>query len=264
MPIPFPGMDPWLERPGLWPDVHENLIIRLQDQLAPLLRPRYYLAVQQRTVVAVVPPDPHPTIFPDLAVVERDKSFVDREYSEAPVIEPVIVGIPFQETITEDYLEVVEVATHRVVTIVEILSPSNKRPGEDREAYISKREKIFRAQINLVEIDLLRDWPPMPFTFLQTNGHSRHYRILVKRGKNFRHAFLYSFSVRDPIPIFSLPLQPGDTEPPVRLGEVLKEAYNKCSFDFRVDYNQPPEPPLSEADAQWAKEILRAQGAMIS
>jgi hypothetical protein len=250
-------MDPWLERPGLWPDLHENLIIRLQDQLAPLLRPRYYLAVQQRTVVAVVPPDPHP-IFPDLAVMERDKAFLDREYSAVPVVEPAIVEIPWQETITEDYLEVVEVTTHRVVTVVEILSPSNKRPGEDREAYISKREKIFRAQINLVEIDLLRDWPPMPFTFLETNGHSSHYRILVKRGKSLRHAFLYSFSVRDPIPVFPLPLQPGDAEPPVRLGEVLKAAYDKCSYDYRLDYTQPPEPPLSEADMLWAKEILRA------
>jgi AraC-like DNA-binding protein len=230
MPIPFPGMDPWLERPGLWPDVHENLIIRLQDQLAPLLRPRYYLAVQQRTVVAVAPLDPNP-IFPDLAVVERDKSLLDREYSEASGVEPVVVGIPFQETITEDYLEVVEVATHRVVTIVEILSPSNKRAGEDREAYISKREKIFRAQINLVEIDLLRDWPPMPFTFLQANGHSSHYRILVKRGKNLRHAFLYSFSVRDPIPIFSLPCI---TEPEMakRLGISQRWLQKTCRQAF--------------------------------
>jgi hypothetical protein len=253
-------MDPWLERPALWPDLHENLIIRLQDKLAPLLRPRYYLAVQQRTVVAVAPPAPQP-IFPDLAVVERGKFSLDREYSVASLVEPVIVEIPWHETITEDYLEVVEAATHRVVTVVEILYPSNKRPGEDREAYISKREKIFRTQINLVEIDLLRDWPPMPFAFLQTNGHSNHYRILIKRGKSLRHAFLYAFSVRDPIPIFPLPLQPGDTEPPVRLGEVLKEAYDRCSYDYRIDYNQSPEPILSEADAKWAAEILRVAKA---
>jgi hypothetical protein len=228
----------------------------LQDRLAPLLRPRYYVAVQQRTVVAVVPPEPHP-IFPDLAVVERDKSAVGREYSAA-LVEPIIVEIPVQETITEDYLEVVEIATHRVVTIVEILSPSNKRPGEDRQVYLTKREKIFRTQINFVEIDLLRDWPPMPFAFLQTNGHSSHYRILVKRGLSVRHAFLYPFSVRDPIPVFALPLQAGDSEPPIRLGEVLQETYDKCSYDFRIDYSQPPEPLLSEADMIWAKEILRA------
>jgi len=257
MPSPFPGMDPWLERPGLWPDLHENLIIRLQDQLAPLLRPRYYIAVQQRTVVAVAPPDPHP-IFPDLTVVERGKFFLDREDPVAALVEPIIVEIPVQETITEDYLEVIEAATQRVITIVEILSPSNKRSGDDRQAYITKREKVFRTPMSLVEIDLLRDWPPMPFAFLPTNGHPSHYRILVKRGLSARHALLYPFSVRDPIPIFSLPLQPGDTEPPVRLGEVLKDTYDKCSYDFRIDYKQPPEPLLSEVDMLWAKEVLRA------
>ncbi|MDZ7360275.1 MAG: DUF4058 family protein [candidate division KSB1 bacterium] len=254
MPNPFPGMDPWLERPSLWPDVHDNLIIRLQSALAPLLRPRYYVAVQQRTVIAVVPPDPHP-IFPDLALVERDKSSPGREYSAAPG-EPIIVEVPAPETITEDYLEVVEMANDEVVTVIEILSPSNKRTGEDRQAYISKRKKIFRAQINLVEIDLLRDWPPMPFTFLQTNGHLSHYRILIKRGESARHALLYPFGVRDSIPIFRLPLQPGDNEPPVCLGEVLKKTYDECGYDLRIDYSRPPEPPLSDADAQWAAEIL--------
>jgi len=257
MSSPFPGMDPWLERPGFWPDVHDSLIMSLRRALAPLLRPKYYLAVQQRTVIAVVPPEPHP-IFPDLAIVEREKSSLARDVPVATLVEPIIVEIPVPETITEDYLEVVEVAGERVVTVIEILSPSNKRPGEDRQAYITKREKIFRTPMNFVEIDLLRGWSPMPFTFLQTNGHLSHYRILVKRNVSVRHAFLYPFSVRDPIPVFPLPLQPGDIEPSVRLGEVLKEIYDEYGYDLRIDYHRPPEPTLSEDDAHWAKEVLRA------
>jgi len=257
MPSPFPGMDPWLERPGFWPDVHDSLIMSLRKALAPLLRPKYYLAVQQRTVIAVVPPDSH-AIFPDLAVLEQHKSSPAQKTPFAAFVEPIIVEIPVQETITEDYLEVVEVAGRQVVTIIEILSPSNKRSGDDRQAYISKREKIFRTPMNFVEIDLLRGWPPMPFSFSPTNGHLSHYRILVKRHASVRHAFLYPFSVRDPIPVFPLPLQPGDVEPPVCLSAGLKEIYDEYGYDLHIDYNRPPEPSLSENDAQWAAEILRA------
>ena len=50
MPSPFPGMDPYLERASLWPNVHNSLIIALRDDLASRLRPRYYVAVEERTV----------------------------------------------------------------------------------------------------------------------------------------------------------------------------------------------------------------------
>jgi hypothetical protein len=257
MPKPFPGMNPWLERPGLWPDVHTSLIVALRRKLAPLVHPRYYIALEQRIVMAVVPAEPTP-VYTDVAVIERSEPFQAKEPPEMAVAEPVIVEVPEQETITEDYLEVVEIATHRVITVIEILSLSNKRPGEDRQAYLSKREKIFRTQTNLVEIDLLRHWAPMPFAFLQTDGGASHYRILVKRGDQTRRAHLYPFNVRDPVPIFSLPLQVGDVEPPVYLGAVLREVYDESGYALRIDYGQPPVPPLSEEDAKWAADILRA------
>jgi len=257
MPSPFPGMDPWLERPGLWPEVHSNLVISLQRVLVPLVRPRYYVAVQQRNVIAVAPPERN-VIIPDLAVGLRDESFPMIGSSLAALAEPIAVEVPVPEMIPEDYLEIVDAANERVITVIEILSPSNKQPGEDRKRYESKRNRIFRIDTNFVEIDLLRDGEPMPFTFLQSNGHLSHYRILVKRGDYGRRALLYPFSVRHSIPVFPLPLQPGDAEPPVRLGEVLKEVYDQCGYDYRIDYSRPLEPPLSEADVQWAKEVLRA------
>jgi hypothetical protein len=124
--------------------------------------------------------------------------------------------------------------------------------------------RIFRTGKNLVEIDLRRDGEPMPFRFLQANGYISQYRILVKRGEHWKRAYLYPFSVRDPIPVFPLPLQPGDAEPSVRLGEVLKKIYDQSEYDLRIDYRQPPEPPLSEADMSWAREVLQARGAVIS
>jgi hypothetical protein len=258
-------MNPWLERPGLWPDVHDNLVLGLQRTLAPRIRPRYYVAVKQRAVIAVAPPEPEP-VYPDVSVIERSTPFhgaglAAASEEESILVKPIIVEVPVRETITEDYLEVVEAATHRVITVIEILSPSNKQPGRDRRAYECKRERIFRSPTHLVEIDLPRAGEPMPVTLLQTNGYSSQYRILVKRGEYMRRAYLYPFSVRDPIPVFQLPLQPGDSEPSIHLGILLKEIYDDLGYDLRVDYTKPPAPPLSEVDARWAAEILQeAQG----
>ena len=48
---PFPGMDPWLENVNLWPNVHNSLIAAIRDDLAPLLRPRYFVDLESRTTV---------------------------------------------------------------------------------------------------------------------------------------------------------------------------------------------------------------------
>jgi hypothetical protein len=213
--------------------------------------------MRQRTVMAVAPPEPN-VFIPDLTVGIEEESLQMAESSVVALAEPIAVEVPVQEMIPEDYLEIVDAANQRVITVIEILSPSNQYSGADRKHYESKRNRIFRSGINLVEIDLLRGGEPMPFTVrTQANGHLSHYRILVKRGDYGRRAWLYPFSVRHSIPVFPLPLQPNDAEPSVRLGEVLKEVYDRCGYDYRIDYSQSPEPPLSEADMTWAREVLR-------
>lgn len=258
MSSPFPGMDPWLERRGLWPDVHDSLIMTLRRVLVPLVSPKYYIAARQRTVFAVESTDLD-FIVPDVSVVQRAAGGAGIQSESTILAEPMLVEVPVREKIAEDYLEVVEASTHEVITVIEILSWSNKTPGRDRHAYERKRERIFQTSTHLVEIDLLRAGEPMPFTFLQTNGHFNHYRILVKRGDHGRRAYLYPFNVREAMPIFTLPLQAGDHEPPVRLGEALKQTYDEYRYDLRLNYNAPPEPPLSDADAQWAAEILQTK-----
>jgi len=258
MALPFLGMDPWLERPGLWPDVHDSLILALRRTLAPLLRPRYYIAVRQRSVLAVSAEE-SVAIYPDVAIVDSGQAPVQSESTSSVAAEPIVVSVPVRESLQEDYLEIVEAQTHQVISVIEILSPNNKQPGEDRRSYESKRERIFRTLTNLVEIDLLRGWAPMPFTFVQNNGKMSHYRILVKRGDHPRRAFLYPFNLKDAIPSFQLPLQRGDQEPLVHLGELLGEIYDEGGYDLRIDYSQPPVPPLGDEEAAWASEILRGR-----
>lgn len=254
MPSPFPGMDPWLEHPGLWPDVHYGLIGALRRTLGPILRPRYYVAVGIHAYIITPPIAPSRIRYPDVMVVEAPYGDPVTTSPMASVAEPVIVNVPVPEEYEEGYLEIREVASGEVITVIEVLSPANKQPGPGRQDYEGKRLDIFRSQTHLVEIDLLRAWEPMPFW---GDGGSSHYRILVRRGEQRDRAFLYAFNVRDPIPRFPLPLQKGDVEPVIDLKPLLDELYDEASYDLRVDYTQPPVPPLAEADAQWAADILR-------
>jgi hypothetical protein len=47
MPSPFPGMDPYLEHPSAWPNVHHRLITAIADDLAPQLLPKYQVLVEE-------------------------------------------------------------------------------------------------------------------------------------------------------------------------------------------------------------------------
>ena len=52
MQSPFPGMDPYLEDPSLWPDVHHGLISEMQAVLNRQLRPQYHVRVEERVYIS--------------------------------------------------------------------------------------------------------------------------------------------------------------------------------------------------------------------
>jgi hypothetical protein len=82
------------------------------------------------------------------------------------------------------------------------------------------------------------------------------YRIVISRSQQRPQAQVYLFSVRQPIPDFPIPLRSGEEEPILLLNQLLHDLYDKSSYDLIVDYRQPPVPPLSSEDAQWAAELL--------
>lgn len=255
MPTPFPGMDPYLEQAGLWPDVHNRLIAALADFLAPALRPRYFVAIEERTYT-VAPDDLVFAGRADVAVVERGQP-ADLAEDTADAEGAVLVEVPLLDEVRETFLEVRSAAGERIVTVLELLSPANKRPGGGREQYIEKRLRIFGTRTHLVEIDLLRAGEPLP---LSGWGGLSDYSILVSRGERRPRARLLPFSVRQPIPRFRLPLLRGDEEPLVDLGAILHALYDRAGYDLRLSYRTPPDPPLPDADAAWADELLRAAG----
>jgi Protein of unknown function (DUF4058) len=255
MPSPFPGMDPYVEHSTLWPGVHNGLIAALQLSLAPQLRPRYYVALEERLYIT----EPDQRVFvgrPDLAVVGQSAA----ETAPKPSLSAssvLTVQVPLPDEVRETYLEVRETGTDYVVTVLEILSPTNKRPGRGRRIYEDKRMEVLASRTHLVEVDLIRAGEPMPIT---GNGRGCDYRILVSRGDCRPNASLYAFGVRQPIPPFSLPLKPNDQEPTVDMGRILHDLYDRASYDLRLDYTGDPDPPLPSVDAAWADQLLRQKG----
>jgi Protein of unknown function (DUF4058) len=177
VPSPFPGMDPYLEHPTLWPGMHNGLIAALQLFLAPQLRPRYYVAMEERLYIT----EPDQRVFvwrPDLAVVGHPEA--ETVLQPAPSASSVLtVQVPLPDEVRETYLEVRETGTDDVVTVLEILSPTNKRLGRGRRLYEDKRMEMLASRTHLMEIDLVRAGEPMP---IMDHASASEYRILVSRG----------------------------------------------------------------------------------
>jgi len=253
MPSPFPGMNPYLELPALWHEFHNRLIVALSDALTPYLQPRYYMAVETRTYMD----DNNPELLvgiPDAIELTASKTLVAYPTTIATQTRPKQIRLPMPVEVKERYLEVREVGTHQVITIIEVLSPKNKRKGEGRTAYEKKRQRVLGCASHLVEIDLLRENMPMPMIGVEETSD---YRIVVSRSTNRPMADLYEFQLREPIPSFSLPLKPDDPELAVDLQAVVLGVYDRGSYHVRIDYYQPvPPPKLSEADQQWVDALL--------
>ncbi|MBM4424413.1 MAG: DUF4058 family protein [Chloroflexi bacterium] len=251
MRSPFPGMDPYLEHPSLWPDVHNRLIAAIADSLSPAVAPNYYVALERRAYL-LMPNDLEVLVGrPDLAVMQRHppERLSPLPLAEAGVVE---VEVLIHDEVGDNYLEVRDAVTKQIVTVLELLSPANKLFGQGRKDYEVKREHILQSQTNFVEIDLLRAGPPMA-----TNpAVPGDYRILVSRGAQRPRGHLYHFNLRQPIPSFTLPLLPGDTEPSVDVNTILHALYERARFDLIIDYTQPPVPPLRDADAEWARALI--------
>jgi hypothetical protein len=193
---------------------------------------------------------------PDFAVVGQSEAGTTPQPSpSAPSV--LTVQVPLPDELRETYLEVRETGTDYVVTVLELVSSTNKRAGRGRRIYEDKRMEVLARRTHLVEIDLIRAGEPMPIV---GNGGVSDYRILMSRGDCGPSATLYAFGVRQPIPPFSLPLKPAEQEPTVDLGRILHDLYDRAGYDLRLDYTGAPHPPLPPAEAAWADQLLRQKG----
>lgn len=263
MSTPFPGMDPYLERSGLWEDVYTRLTVAMADELGAQVRPHYRVGVEHRTYLAVMRPDEYEFAGkPDVLVVSSPGRLPEAGPSTTPVgVVPRVAELPMPLEVVERYLEVRDTVTGEVITVIEVLSPTNKLTQDGRKQYERKRLKVLGSTTHLIEIDLLRAGQPFPF-WVQGNDVQSDYRIVISRAQHRPRADVYLFTIRDPIPDIPVPLQPGEAEPRLPLNRLLHALYDRAGYDLTLNYQQPPPPPsLAEQDVQWMKQLLQSNSS---
>ncbi|MGQ9879813.1 MAG: DUF4058 family protein [Armatimonadota bacterium] len=163
MSNPFPGMNPYLEK--YWRDVHARLIVYACDALQERLPPGLIARIEERVYVDIPREGISRVIYPDIRIKEIFQLFTAgggtatataTALEEAVATATRIIVELEEEPITETYIEVVDLAGGQVVTVIEVLSISNKVPGAGQDAYLRKQKGLLEARVNLVEIDLLR------------------------------------------------------------------------------------------------------------
>lgn len=266
MPSPFPGMDPFLERGGIWEEFHTRFIVAIADELGPLVRPGYRVSVEQRTYLTV-DDLPEPVGKPDVLITalpgpRPEMSPVAAASRSTAGILPVVAELPWPDEVVERYLEVRDVATNDVVTVIELLSLSNKLAGEGRRQYERKRLGVLASQTHLVEIDLLRGGSPLPMR-IPSGGVPSDYRIVVSRAWERPRAEVYLFGIRDVIPAIAVPLRHGESEPQLGLNDILRDVYARAGFDLVVDYGAALRPALGVEDRSWVEQMIADQASAV-
>jgi hypothetical protein len=228
----------------------------LRDDLAPRLRPRYFVGVEEQAVLAIQDDDASATR-PDVTVATTPPEAGQIRDTATAYIVPAPITVLLPDTVRLVYLEVRTANGDRLVTAIELLSPFNKRPGTGRQAYERKRQRLLADGANFVEIDLLRGGLPMP---IAAPIPRTDYRMLVSPASERPRATLYAFDVTQPVPPVPVPLLPGDEPPLVDLGALRHGLYDRAGYDLRIDYRSEPEPPLRADVRAWLDALLHEQG----
>ncbi|MEE8525259.1 MAG: DUF4058 family protein [Thermoanaerobaculia bacterium] len=252
MPSPYPGMDPYLEG-SLWTTFHHSLAAEIVRELAPRLRPRYLVFPEERFVMNITDAVSVTTVdaYPDAGVAESEIREPETPYGTTATV-PLRLATVVPEPIPHVSVEIRDVAERRLVTAIEILSPTNKR-GEGRAEYVSRRQRLLRSTAHLLEIDLLRKGRRVP---MQDPLPDEPYFVLLSRAESRPVTEVWPIPFDGPLPAIPVPLLPGDPDADLDLQRIFTQVYDLLGYDLAFDYSRPPEVPLSESQAAWVAENL--------
>jgi hypothetical protein len=252
-------MDPYLEQPTMWPDVHNSLIVAMRDAIQAQLSASYIAVITPYVTLESIEITPTRQAFvPDIGVLQDDTSTsspVSMAIAEPPLTVPAPMTIPTRYA----RIEIRSVTHDTLITSIELLSPANKRPGTDgADSYETKRQEIFQSGVHLLEIDLLRGGvrprlaQPLP---------TMSYFVFLSRAYRRPLVDVWPIALRDAIPVVPVPLTYPDPDVPLDLNRILHQVYRNARYERRIDYRtDPPPPALSPDDAVWLDEHLKAAG----
>ena len=260
MKSPFPGMDPYLESPAHWSDFHGHFVPELAEAINQRLPENYVARLGEHVsvVASVASPPESQTFYPDVTVTRAPSGAAGQPGGAAVLSMPAPVtleNVVFTDERTESYVRIVRLPDQELVTVLELLSPTNKY-GDGRGEYMQKRREFLRQPVNVVELDLLRAGVRMEFARPLPPGH---YYAFVSRASRPRLTDVHAWAVRDPMPAVPVPLLPPDGDLAVDLAPAFAEAYARGRYWRLIDYTNPPPPPLfGGPDAEWVAETARA------
>jgi hypothetical protein len=252
-------MDPYLENPAIWPNFHHRLISELESELNRLLRPRYSANVEDRVYLSDEKDPGHEFVVPDVHILHQRVGVPIKHQpivGSLATIQPVEVTTVLEDEIHESYIEILDRQDRRVVTVIEVLSPTNKLANSyGRDSYLGKRREVLSSKTHLLEIDLLRSGIRIPIreslpTFDYLVHLSRADQVSRLRGK------VWPIPLSAVLPVIPLPLKSGDDDLALNLQSLLNSAYDNGGFDMKLDYTREAIPPLAADQAEWAKQII--------
>lgn len=250
MPSPFPGMNPYLERDDVWPDFHHRLISRIADALADQVDPRYLVKIEEQLYVQESPGLPH-RVGPRADVGVKRGGEVAASGSSLSVLEaPTRIHLPWPIIEEQAFLEIRDRSSRELVTVLELLSPTNK--GRHRDQYLFKRDRVLVTTAHLVEFDLLRGGEPTP----SPDRPDCDYSVLVSRAERRPEADYWPIGLRDRLPMVPIPLREPDRDATLDLQALLHDVYDAGRY-ARYAYEAVPTPALRPEDAAWAEQVVR-------
>jgi hypothetical protein len=252
MPSPFPGIDPFIESQR-WPDFHADLIPVIRAQLIPQVRPEYVVNIERSDFLAS-DDEVAEHFVPDVWFSEVGPPANGSEHSSATVtLEPRILTVPEPYEVSQKFLTIRTRDDRRVVTVIELLSPTNKDNKGGQTQYLAKRANYLRALTNIVEIDLLRGGRRLP---TKEPLPELDYHAFIMRHGDRSHAAVYSWSLRDKLPVIPIPLDPDVPDVVVDLQKAFEETYERGGYDYTLDYRRNVVPELNPEDHQWVSQRL--------
>jgi hypothetical protein len=253
MPSPFPGVNPYLEQTAQSQDFHTEFLTTIRRALTPQVGPNYIVQLEEHVYIHDMVEETRTRLGRGDVTFARSRFNIQGGVATGVLDAPEEVELPEQDEERIRFLEIRDRRGRELITVIELLSPSNKRSGEDRELYLAKRREILRSPAHLVEIDLLRGWVPLPVR----NRPACDYSIMVSRAERRPKAGYWAIKLRDRLPVIPVPLRVEDGDVRIDLQAALNSAYDAAVYE-RYIYEGSPEPVLSPEDAGWAAQFRPA------
>lgn len=250
---PFPGVDPYVEAQGYWPEFHLKFLNYWQEAISDRLPDEYEVRVEERVKLVDVEADKNYLIRPDISVSHATRR-PEGAASGVATLDPETIPTVILDEDREVFLKILHRPDRTLVTVLELLSPANKLEP-DRRDYLTRRNAVLRQQVHLVELDLLVAGQRIPMGLPLPPGD---FFAIVARWEQRPDCQVYSWTVRHRLPTLPIPLRAPDPDIAVDLAEVYETAFDRGRYARSVDYRAALELPLHPEDREWAEREARA------